>query len=178
MLRTRVGYCGGTRLNPSYYQLGDHSEALQIDFDPRRISYDSLLKVALDEGSFSGRSYSRQYRSAVFFHSPEQELAARQRGISEVEPMGTFTRAEDYHQKYYLQQQSQMAREMLRVFPDDLSFTDSTTTAKMNAAVGGWLSRDQVQQLLPRMGLSKPGEEMLLRLSRGAPSGCSLPTGR
>ncbi len=174
MLRTRVGYCGGTRPNPTYYQLGDHSEAIQIDFDPRLISYDDLLAVALKEGSFGGRSFSRQYRSAVFFHNPEQEQAARKRGLTEVESLGTFTRAEDYHQKYYLQQQSGLARELYQMFPDDRSFTDSTTAARLNAAVGGWLPRQRVQQLLPRLGLSPSGEQLLLRLSQETPAGCSL----
>lgn len=174
MLRTRVGYCGGTRANPTYYQLGDHSEALQVDFDPRLISYDELLAVAMDEGSFGGRSYSRQYRSAVFCHNAEQEQAARKRGLTEVEPLGTFTRAEDYHQKYYLQQQSGLVGEIYQMFPDDRSFTDSTTAARLNAAVGGWMPRQRVQQLLPRMGLSPSGEQLLLRLCKETPAGCSL----
>ena len=94
MIRTRVGYSGGKSSNPTYRSIGDHSEAIQIDFDPNVISYEELLDIAQAQGNFVGMSISNQYRSAVFYHDKSQLQAARKKGVKPLEPFGTFTRAE------------------------------------------------------------------------------------
>ena len=174
MLRTRVGYCGGTRPNPTYHSLGDHSESIQIDFDPRQISYTQLLQEALSQGNFGGSAYSRQYRSAVFYHSPEQKEEAEKAGCSSLEPLGVFTRAEDYHQKYYLQQ-SNLVKDFYSMFPDNASFTDSTATMRGNAIVAGCLSRERVEVLLPELGVGPETGRKLLELAGQAQPSCALP---
>lgn len=117
-----VGYIGGTLENPTYedvcYRDSGHAEAVKIEFDPDRISYDELLEVfwsCHDPTTLNrqGPDVGRQYRSAVFFHSPEQEAAAleskakldasgRSRNpiVTEILPASTFYRAEEYHQRY------------------------------------------------------------------------------
>lgn len=174
MIRTRVGYCGGAKVAPTYHNLGDHSEAIQIDFDPTRLSYDELLALARSEGNFGGQSYSRQYRSVVFYHSAAQKAAAQKAGIREVEPVGTFTRAEDYHQKYYLQQ-SRVVKDFYAMFPTDHAFTDSTAVTRANAIVGGHVARERVQALLPQMGVGQDTAAALLKLAGSAKAGCGLP---
>ncbi len=174
MIRTRVGYCGGIRTNPTYHDLGDHSESIQIDFDPKLISYRQLVGEALKEGNFGGRAYSRQYRSAIFYHSDEQKRIALEAGCASVEPLGVFTRAEDYHQKYYLQQ-SGLVKDFYAMFPDDRSFTDATATMRANAIVGGALDRAEVERLLPQLGVGESTGKSLLQLAAQPRPGCAAP---
>lgn len=124
------------------------------------------------EGSF-GPAYSRQYRSVIFYHDPEQERIAREAGCPSLEPVGVFTRAEDYHQKYYLQQSS-VVKDFYAMFPGDVAFTDATATMRANAIVGGALERAQVQKLLPELGVSDGTAQALLRLAAEAQPSCGV----
>jgi peptide-methionine (S)-S-oxide reductase len=115
------GYTGGTRENPTYQQvcLGrtGHSEAVEVTYDPTKVTFDSLL------GAFwnmhdpttlnrQGPDVGSQYRSAIYFHSPEQEKVARTSKeeaqkhfkrpiVTEIVPATQFWPAEDYHQRYF-----------------------------------------------------------------------------
>lgn len=173
MIRTRVGYCGGTKPHPTYHALGDHSESIQIDFDPTRIAYADLVREALSQGSF-GPSYSRQYRSVIFYHDAAQKKTAEQAGCPNLEPVGTFTRAEDYHQKYYLQQ-SNLVKDFYEMFPNDAAFTDSTAVTRANAIAGGCMPRQQIEALLPTLGVSESTGKALLQLGATAQPGCAAP---
>jgi peptide-methionine (S)-S-oxide reductase len=119
---TSVGYLGGTLDNPTYEDVcrGDtgHAEVVEVGFDPAKVSYESLLDVFWDmhdptQLNRQGPDVGHQYRSAIFFHTPEQEaraLASRaaleESGrhqdpiVTEITPASTFHRAEDYHQQY------------------------------------------------------------------------------
>ena len=114
MIRTRVGYAGGTEPNPTYRNVGSHSETIQIDFDPEIVSYDELLDVFWAANAAYLSPFSRQYNSIIFYHDEEQKLMAeesyqkRLEGrsntvLTEIIPYKEFTLAELYHQKYYLQ---------------------------------------------------------------------------
>ncbi len=119
---TAVGYLGGTVPNPTYEDVCSdetgHAEVVQVTYDPSAVSYDKLLEVfwtshdptTLDR---QGPDVGRQYRSAVFYHSPEQEAAARASKqrleasgrfrrpiVTEITPASKFWRAEDHHQQY------------------------------------------------------------------------------
>jgi len=117
------GYTGGSVLNPSYRQIcnGDtgHAEALQITFDPQVVSFKDLLDVFFtihDPTTLNrqGHDIGTQYRSAIFYRSPEQKAAAEQAIaalnaakvwddpiVTELAPAPTFYVAEDYHQEYF-----------------------------------------------------------------------------
>ena len=117
------GYTGGTVKDPTYAQVcaGDtgHAEALRIEFDPQKTSYENLLAVfwkAHDPTTLNrqGADVGTQYRSAIFTHSEAQAAAARasleaenKSGhfskpiVTEITPAGPFYPAEDYHQLYY-----------------------------------------------------------------------------
>ena len=123
VVQVRPGYTGGTVPHPTYRQVceGDtgHAEAVEVTFDPRRISYSTLLGVfwkAHDPTQLNrqGADAGTQYRSAIFTHSAEQEAAARdslraedQSGhhagkiVTVIEPASEFFPAEDYHWEYY-----------------------------------------------------------------------------
>ncbi|GJL79589.1 MAG: peptide-methionine (S)-S-oxide reductase [Nitrospinaceae bacterium] len=119
---TAVGYTGGSVPNPTYEMVctgqSGHAEVVQVEFDPSRVSYEKLLDTLWkvhDPTTLNrqGPDIGTQYRSAIFFHNPAQETAAResvkklqQSGqfskniVTEIVPATQFYRAEDYHQKY------------------------------------------------------------------------------
>ena len=120
VLATAVGYSGGHLTNPTYKDVCSgrtgHAEVVEVEFDPAQVSYDTLLNVFWDNHdpttmNRQGPDVGAQYRSAIFFHSPEQEAAAKasQQGaqsrfrnkiVTEITPASEFYRAEDYHQQY------------------------------------------------------------------------------
>ena len=117
-----VGYAGGKTENPTYEDVcGDetgHAEVVEVTFDPAEVSYDTLLEVFWRNHdpttrNRQGPDMGSQYRSVVFYHSPEQKIAAegkiaeleksgkfRRPIVTEIEPAPTFYRAEEYHQQY------------------------------------------------------------------------------
>jgi peptide-methionine (S)-S-oxide reductase len=122
VLDTAVGYSGGEMANPTYKDVctdeTGHAEVVQMAYDPAKVTYQQLLDVfwqAHDPTQVNrqGPDFGSQYRSAIFFHSPEQEAVAKKsraaldasgklkRPIAtEITPASTFYRAEEYHQKY------------------------------------------------------------------------------
>ncbi|MDQ6888468.1 MAG: peptide-methionine (S)-S-oxide reductase MsrA [Gemmatimonadota bacterium] len=119
---TTVGYLGGTMRSPSYEDVctgrTGHAEVVQVEFDPRRISYDDLLAVFWanhdpTQMNRQGPDVGTQYRSAIFVHSPAQRQAAersraklveagrfRRPIATEITPATDFYPAEEYHQRY------------------------------------------------------------------------------
>lgn len=119
---TRVGYTGGHAENPTYRQvctgMTGHAEAVEVTFDPQKVTYEQLLDVFWathnpTTRNRQGPDIGPQYRSAIFFHSPEQEQAAiasiqrltHERRfpkpiVTEIVPASTFWPAEEYHQQY------------------------------------------------------------------------------
>jgi peptide-methionine (S)-S-oxide reductase len=120
---TAVGYEGGPLSNPTYKDVctdqPGHAEVVEIDFDPEKVTYERLLDAFFSHHdpttlNRQGPDWGTQYRSVVFFHSPEQEAQARgkieqltaegrfkpKRIVTQVVPAETFWRAEDYHQRY------------------------------------------------------------------------------
>jgi len=120
---TAVGYEGGSMERPSYKDVctdaTGHAEVVELEFDPSVVSYEQILDAffALHDPTTlnrQGPDWGKQYRSAIFFHSPEQEAAALgkieqltaedrfkpKRIVTSIEPTQTFWRAEEYHQKY------------------------------------------------------------------------------
>jgi len=122
VLDAAVGYSGGRTQNPSYQEVctdtTGHAEVVQVTFDPEKLSYDQLLDVFWSihdptQVNRQGPDSGKQYRTAIFFHSPEQEAAAkkskqaleasgklRRPVATEITPAGPFWRAEEYHQRY------------------------------------------------------------------------------
>jgi peptide-methionine (S)-S-oxide reductase len=117
-----VGYTGGTTENPTYEQVctdrTGHAEAVEVEYDPRRVSYDKLLEVFWGEHdptqkNRQGPDVGTQYRTAIFTHSPEQKAAAEASRdalsksgkfsrpiVTEIVPAVRFWPAEEYHQRY------------------------------------------------------------------------------
>jgi peptide-methionine (S)-S-oxide reductase len=126
VISTQVGYTGGTTDNPTYYDVctdtTGHAEAVEVEYDPSVVSYDELLEVFWqihDPTTLNrqGPDVGRQYRSAIFYHDPQQEASARASKdrlehdgrysrpiVTEIVPAGRFYRAEEYHQRYFEKQ--------------------------------------------------------------------------
>jgi peptide-methionine (S)-S-oxide reductase len=122
VVSTAVGYAGGTKENPSYEDVctdkTGHAEVVEIEFDPSQVTYDELLDVFWSNHNPTtlnrqGPDVGTQYRSVIFYHSPEQKSAAEvsrekidESGrfprpvVTQIEPAPTFWRAEEYHQDY------------------------------------------------------------------------------
>jgi peptide-methionine (S)-S-oxide reductase len=177
VVRTRVGYAGGRKVKPTYHDLGDHSETIEIDFDPTRTSYRELLDVFWASHSPVQPSYSLQYASRIFYHSEEQrQMAEESRLLAEaaygrklhtsIEPATQFYLAEDYHQKYYLQGQVLLAAEVREIYPDLEGFVNSTLAARLNGYVGGRGSREQLDAELDSYGLSEQAVTLLRSMVR------------
>ncbi len=124
VVSTSVGYEGGYTPNPTYEEVctgrTGHAETVRVVFDPAQVSYATLLKVFWEshdptQGMRQGNDIGTQYRSAIFYHSPEQQAAAGESKAAyekrlaeagygpvttEIVPAGEFYFAEDYHQQY------------------------------------------------------------------------------
>jgi len=122
VVETAVGFMGGRTPNPSYkqvcYEDTGHAEVVHLTYDPAKVKYDQLLEVFWSSHdptqlNRQGPDVGDQYRSVIFYHTPEQEAAARaskewmeksgrfRRSIvTQIVPAQEFYRAEEYHQKY------------------------------------------------------------------------------
>ncbi len=122
VVSTAVGYEGGTMKNPTYRDVctdrTGHAEVVEVEYDPEKISYEDLLKVFWanhDPTTLNrqGPDVGTQYRSVIFYHTPEQQTAAlaskekleksgkyRRPVVTEIVPATSFYRAEEYHQQY------------------------------------------------------------------------------
>jgi peptide-methionine (S)-S-oxide reductase len=119
---TAVGYAGGQTDHPTYKEVCSdrtgHAEVVYVEYDPEKVAYEDLLRVFWENHdpttlNRQGPDHGSQYRSAIFFYSPEQEATARASKeeldrsgrfrrpiVTEIVPEAPFWRAEDYHQRY------------------------------------------------------------------------------
>jgi peptide-methionine (S)-S-oxide reductase len=122
VISTRVGYIGGATENPTYQQVctdrTGHAEAVEVEYDPTKVSYDALLKMFWEnhdptQVNRQGPDWGSQYRSAIFFHDHQQEVEAQASKnaleqshrfpkpiATQIVPAPSFYAAEDYHQQY------------------------------------------------------------------------------
>jgi len=172
-VRTRVGYAGGTKKNPTYHSLGDHTETIQIDFDPEKIPYERLLDIFWASHDPTTKSWSRQYKAVIFYHDEEQKkLAAATRDRlaaklgtkihTEILPYEGFYLAEPYHQKYRLRSVRDIMAEYSAMYPLDDDFVNSTAAARVNGYLGGYGSPELVKSEIGELGLSPGASKKLL----------------
>ncbi len=164
--------------DPDYSNLGDHTEAVQVDFDPNRVSYAELLDIFWKSHRPTQRPWSTQYMNAVFFHNDRQREAAlaskaqKEKEIgrtvhTKINSVETFYRAEDYHQKYLLNRYPEIAKAFERIYPIKKDYVDSTAVARVNGYIGGNGSLEQLRRELPSLGLSAEHGGVLERMLSG-----------
>lgn len=193
MIRTRVGYAGGKKAAPTYHDLGDHTETLQLDYDPDQISYEALLEVFWAAHDPTSPPWSTQYKAVVFVHDLAQQETARkslqavqarlEKPIrTELLPYTGFTLAEDYHQKYSLRHHEDLMRSLAAAYGTGKALNQalirSTAAARLNGYAVGQGTSAALEQELPALGITAESGQRLLealraREARGAkPVGC------
>lgn len=138
VLFTRVGYMGGKNDNPTYNQVSsgttNHAEVVEITYDPEQVTYEELVRYFLTSAhdptqlNRQGVDVGTQYRSAIFYHSKEQEDIARKiiaeleaekyysnDIVTQVVPAETFWEGENYHQQYYEKYEDENGQPHIRV---------------------------------------------------------------
>ena len=170
-----MGYSGGTTDSPTYYSLGEHSETVEVDYDPTVITYDDLLDIFWTSHDPTIVTYSKQYKSVIFYHndeqktlaelSKEQEEARRGKKIqTEVVPFSAFHMAEDYHQKYYLQQDGEIMNEFKAIYGTKGEFFNSMAAARINGLLGGNGTVEALREQIDTFGLSAVKQQRLLEI--------------
>ena len=160
---------------PTYRKMGDHTETVQVDYDPQRITYAQLLDIFWKSHEPTRRSWSRQYMPAVFYHNEEQRRQALASKANleqkighavktEVVSVRSFTMAENYHQKYLLKNNQALGSEMARIYPNPQDFVDSPAVTRLNGYAGGHGNGDQLSREIDILGLSAEVKKRLAKL--------------
>lgn len=147
IVRTRVGYAGGTKRDPSYHALGDHTEVFQVDYDPEEITYTDLLDRVFRSHDPHRQTQKTQYQNIVFAANQAQREALdaflEANGLSpdgidtRIEQLSRFHPAEDYHQKHSLRSQRSLMTAFEEAGYDDEDIRESPAAAKLNGRAAG-----------------------------------------
>lgn len=174
VLRTRVGYAGGTMEHPTYRKLGDHSETIEIDFDPTRISYETLLNVFWNHHYPNRDAYKgRQYLSILRYRNEKQlqdvlrvkketEATLGETIETEIAQFESFTPAETRHQKYYLKRYPQALEQIQAFFPHLEMLVNSTFAARLNGFVKGFGSRQELITEIEMWPITEDSQQVLI----------------
>jgi peptide-methionine (S)-S-oxide reductase len=180
VLRTAVGYAGGVQADPTYRSIKDHTEVIEIEYDPTQITYDKLLTLFAEFHDPTQRIGSRQYISLLLFGDSAEEAAIKswretyektsKRPIATVvQKFDKFYEAERYHQKYHLQNDTRIMS-AFGLTPADL--VGSVLAAKLSAFVMGFASCETKQFIKENTKLTESQEgildDLLARSGTGA----------
>lgn len=174
VLRTRVGFAGGTTPKPTYRHMGDYTEAIEIDFDPSIISYEEILRAFWqnhypNRGNYKGR----QYISLLRYHGDRQRETIDRVKAETAKKLGepietdigvfeNFTPAEERHQKYYLKRYPNTLEQLQDLFPKAEHLADSTFAARLNGFVKGYGKMQQLKNEIATWNIEKENQEILL----------------
>lgn len=164
VVRTCVGYAGGTTDAPTYKAIGDHIETVRVAFDPDRISYDDLLRRFWTAHAPTRAPFKRQYQPALFpttdaqaerARSTREAVADRHDGAltTEIIEGASFYRAEPYHQKHTLRHDSTLMAPFKALYPDPDACTDSAAAALANGYAAGHRDPARLTEDRSRLGL-------------------------
>ncbi|XP_076668324.1 methionine sulfoxide reductase A isoform X2 [Andrena cerasifolii] len=171
VIRTCVGYAGGQKELPTYRNMGDHTEVVDIEYNPDVISYSQLLALFWQNHEYGlTTKIKRQYMSLVLYHDEEQKLLAeksceqeqRKRTdlvLTEIRKFERFYPAENYHQKYRLRNHPWLM-EATGLISDEV-LRNSPLAAKLNGYIAGAGTLEQFEKDLPSLGLSEKAVQYL-----------------
>jgi len=147
VVRTRVGYAGGTKRDPTYRSLGDHTEVFQVEFDPGTIAYRDLLEMVFNSHNPQHQTRKTQYQNVVLVATAAQQATLNEflttQGLTvdgigtRVEQLSRFYVAEDYHQKYKLRSVSSLMDTFEAAGYGDNELRESPIAAKLNGYAAG-----------------------------------------
>jgi peptide-methionine (S)-S-oxide reductase len=145
VVRTRVGYAGGTDPNPTYESIGDHSEVVQVDYDPDDTVFRELVDEAISQHDPTRQPPKRQYQHVLFYETDEEraviETALEKLEVpavrTRVESLESFTIAEPYHQKFNLSGKRWATDAFDDAGYDNATVRESPAAAKLNGELAG-----------------------------------------
>jgi hypothetical protein len=176
VVKTRVGYAGGTSSAPDYHHTGDHRESVEVVYDPAQTSYERLLATFWGSHPAVGTPGPLRTREAVLYSDDAQRkeaLASRRRVAhaagepvsTGVLPVGRFWAAEGYNQKANLQRMApDLVRQLAARAGGREAFLASTAAARLNAYAGGFAGREALEAAAADLGV--PADELAARLPR------------
>jgi peptide-methionine (S)-S-oxide reductase len=165
VVHTLVGYTGGNTATPTYRKMGNHSESIMVVYDPDIISYRELLECFWRGHDATKEPGSRQYMSAVYYHSTEQRHEIREMKLALAKELGAtiftmvgpaehFFPAEQYHQKYRLRNDTRLWMALMAIYDDEAQVLGSTVAARINGALGGFYEQERLEREVGDFGLS------------------------
>lgn len=168
VIRTRVGYAGGTKVNPTYREMGDHTEIIEMDFDPTMMDYSEILNLfwAHHHAQRLNQYRGRQYMSLLLYHNDQQKEKAIQvkqkwenefhaKIQTEINAYTGMYLAEDKHQKYYLKRFPKAYNTIKGLFSTHQELVDSTLVTRLNGFVREFGSIQDIERDLMNWGLTK-----------------------
>lgn len=148
--------------------MGDHTEALQVDYDPAVLSYEALLREIFRNPATRAERWHTQYRAAIWVATPEERAIAERLRVeygadpTAIEPLREFFLAEDYHQKYWLR-----SNDKLLALLDGEDLVESPLAAKLNGIVGGReMRRSELEPILRGLTLPASAADYLRSIVR------------
>ncbi|WP_244935781.1 peptide-methionine (S)-S-oxide reductase MsrA [Paenibacillus glycanilyticus] len=178
VIRTRVGFAGGTTAEPSYRSMGDHTETVELQFDAALVSYDELLELFWNNHNpYNINGYKdRQYQSLLLYRDDEQAEAFRRiksrmeetKGIldTELSPFNAFYPAESRHQKYYLKRFPDAVEKLMSLYLSEEELERSTLAARLNGVAKGFLNLERLQNEMKGWPVAEDELKKILSLIR------------
>lgn len=176
VIRTRVGYAGGTTPSPTYRQMGDHTETVEVDYDPAILRYEDVLRHFWrnhypNRDQYKGRQYlsllrcrnEEQFEAAELVKK-EMEAELGERIETDIAAFTDFTLAEERHQKYYLKRYPKALEQLQMLYPDPAALLNSTFAARLNGFVKGFRSKDSLLAEMAGWEIDGKGREELMGL--------------
>ena len=174
---TASGYAGGNMNNPEYHNLGDHTETVRISYDPEIINFAELLEIFWEAHNPLTRAPSTQYRSIIFYDSPEQKKtayhfweqkkeAADSEVYTQIKALKKYFEAEDYHQNYFVQQNEKLKEYFPRLKKQGEVLTFSSLLTRLNAYCADFLDGESVKNILEKSYLKIKDEQLINEISK------------
>lgn len=157
VVRTRTGYAGGTTPDPTHKNMADHTETVEVDYNPALVTYQELLEVFFQSHNPNRKPYrQREYISLILYHDEKQKEAAERKKLekeriageevkTEISPYSGFTVAKERQQKWHIKRNKEAIKRLGQLYVTADQLLDSTLAARMNGLAKGYGSLEKVK---------------------------------
>ena len=175
VIRTRVGYSGGSKENPTYHNLGDHTEVIQLDYDESKVSFEKLVNIFFNLHNPYYENQPAQYKSIIFYNDEyekevsikvktEFEEKRKHKLYTEIVKYDKFYMAENYHQKYYLQIVKEIYKDLRGKYDEFSHFVNSNEAAKINGYLKGNGTLKNLETEIDKFNISNKSKKRLVEI--------------
>jgi len=175
VLCTQTGYAGGTADHPTYREMGDHTECIQLEFDTEVITFEELAAIFWERHqpvNINGYK-GRQYQSLLIYETDSQreaidrvlrnrERSGLGRPETDIVPYSIFYAAEERHQKYYLKRYPQAVEALTSLYPSHSQLNSSTIAARLNGLAKGFTNMERIKLEVEAWGIDDRARSRLL----------------